>query len=83
MTEEEIRRAIAIYDLRNKKEDKYKNDLSYWKTNAEEDYIKTPISVLRYIHNLEEKILREDNSSTFWICLNFAWIGIIIFDLIF
>lgn len=32
---------------------KYK-DLNYWKKNAEEDYMKTPISVLRYIAELEE-----------------------------
>jgi DNA-directed RNA polymerase subunit M/transcription elongation factor TFIIS len=30
-------------------------DLNYWKKNAEEDYIKTPISVLRYITELENK----------------------------
>tara|TARA_R110002072_G_scaffold289524_1_gene456601 strand:- start:105 stop:323 length:219 start_codon:yes stop_codon:yes gene_type:complete len=29
-------------------------DLKYYKDNAEEDYIKTPISVLRYITELEE-----------------------------
>ena len=28
-------------------------DLDYYKSNAEEDYIKTPISVLRYITELE------------------------------
>jgi len=28
-------------------------DLNYWKKNAEEDYITTPISVLRYITELE------------------------------
>ena len=28
-------------------------DLNYWKKNAEEDYIKTPISVLKYIAELE------------------------------
>ena len=27
--------------------------ISYWKSNAEEDYIKTPISVLKYISILE------------------------------
>jgi hypothetical protein len=31
-------------------------DLDYFKQNAEEDYIKTPISVLRYIMELEQKI---------------------------
>jgi hypothetical protein len=30
--------------------------LDYWKDNAEEDYIKTPISVLKYITCLEEHI---------------------------
>ena len=30
-------------------------DLNYWKNNAEEDYITTPISVLRYITELEKK----------------------------
>ncbi len=29
-------------------------DLNYWKNNAEEDYITTPISVLRYISELEK-----------------------------
>lgn len=29
-------------------------DLNYWKNNAEEDYIKTPISVLKYITELEK-----------------------------
>jgi hypothetical protein len=28
-------------------------DLDYYKSNAEEEYIKTPISVLRYISELE------------------------------
>lgn len=28
-------------------------DLAYWKANAEEDYMKVPISVLRYISELE------------------------------
>jgi hypothetical protein len=31
-------------------------DLEYWKNNCEEDYIKTPISVLRYITELENHI---------------------------
>jgi hypothetical protein len=29
-------------------------DLAYWKANAEEDYIAVPISVLRYISELEK-----------------------------
>ena len=31
-------------------------DLGYWRLNAEEDYITTPISVLRYIRELEKEI---------------------------
>jgi hypothetical protein len=31
-------------------------DLPYWKNNAEEDYISTPISVLKYISELESKL---------------------------
>jgi hypothetical protein len=31
------------------------NTVEYWKQNAEEDYNKTPISVLKYITVLEEK----------------------------
>lgn len=31
-------------------------DLEYWKNNCKEDYIKTPISVLRYISELEKAI---------------------------
>lgn len=29
-------------------------DLKYWRENAEEDYMKVPISVLRYISELEK-----------------------------
>jgi hypothetical protein len=31
-------------------------DLNYWKANAEEDYLKVPISVLRYITELEKEV---------------------------
>ena len=31
------------------------NTLEYWKKNAEEDYLKVPISVLKYITILEEQ----------------------------
>ena len=31
-------------------------DLNYWRVNAKEDYIKTPISVLRYITELEKQV---------------------------
>ena len=30
-------------------------DLNYWKNNCEEDYLHTPISVLRYISELEKQ----------------------------
>lgn len=35
-------------------------DLTYWRKNAEEDYIKVPISVLRYITELEERSYSEE-----------------------
>lgn len=31
-------------------------DLEYYKNNAEEDYLTTPISVLRYISELEKAV---------------------------
>lgn len=31
-------------------------DLAYWKANAEEDYTQVPISVLRYITELEKAV---------------------------
>ena len=36
-------------------------DIDYWRKNAEEDYITTPISVLRYISELEKKLNLEIN----------------------
>ena len=39
--------------MKIKEEDK---DLNYWKKNCEEDYLHTPISVLRYITKLERKV---------------------------
>jgi len=35
-------------------------DLAYWKANAEEDYMKVPISVLRYISELEKQKYSEE-----------------------
>jgi hypothetical protein len=35
-------------------------DLGYWKNNAEEDYLHTPISVLRYIGELEKGYSEEE-----------------------
>lgn len=41
------------------------NTVEYWKQNAEEDYITTPISVLKYITILEEQAeqLRKNDVS--------------------
>lgn len=38
-------------------------DLNYWKNNAEEDYMKVPISVLRYITELEKIVLPQADVS--------------------
>ena len=44
-------------------------DLTYWKKNAEEDYLKVPISVLRYITELEERMYSEqDMAESFIAC---------------
>lgn len=34
-------------------------DLNYWRSSAEEDYIGTPISVLKYICELENAVARS------------------------
>ena len=34
-------------------------DLEYWKNNCEDDYLHTPISVLRYIKELEDEQNRK------------------------
>jgi hypothetical protein len=44
-----------------KEEPKQEKDLAYWKANAEEDYIKVPISVLRYITELEKRMYSEED----------------------
>jgi len=36
-----------------------KKDLAYWKANAEEDYMQVPISVLRYISELETVVKKS------------------------
>ena len=54
------------------------NDLNYYRNNCEEDYIKTPISVLRYISELEVAInythscetLKDEEEMTFTKWLN-------------
>lgn len=36
-------------------------DLAYYRANAEEDYLQVPISVLRYISELEEQSYTEQD----------------------
>lgn len=48
------------YRLSIPKEESIVKDLNYWKANAEEDYMRVPISVLRYISELENKMYSED-----------------------
>ena len=36
-------------------------DLAYWKANAEEDYMQVPISVLKYISQLEKELEKSYN----------------------
>jgi hypothetical protein len=48
-------KAYKLLDLENKETLEEVKDLKYWKNNAEEDYITTPISVLRYISQLEQE----------------------------
>ena len=38
-------------------------DINYWKNNCEEDYMTTPISVLRYISELEKLTEITENTS--------------------
>ena len=52
-----LKRTITI----PQEEPKQKKDLAYWKANAEEDYIKVPISVLRYITELEKRMYSEED----------------------
>lgn len=39
------------------------NTLEYWKNNAEEDYLKVTISVLKYITILEEIVNKENSEN--------------------
>ena len=41
--------------MSNNKQSRFE-DLAYWKNNAEENYMTTPISVLKYITELETHI---------------------------
>ena len=42
-----------------------KKDLAYWRKNAEKHYLRVPISVLRYINELEEK--KNKNNANYFI----------------
>lgn len=42
--------------INNKPMTAEEKNLNYWRKNAEEDYIKVPISVLRYITELESAV---------------------------
>jgi hypothetical protein len=54
--------AILGAKWQQEQESKYfVRDLEYWKDNAEEDYITTPISVLRYISELEKEVEQDKN----------------------
>ena len=44
----------------NPKTPEQSKDLAYYRANAEEDYMKVPISVLRYITELEERMYSEE-----------------------
>lgn len=39
---------------------KTEKDLEYYRKNAEEDYLTTPISVLRYIGEMEKALRKHD-----------------------
>jgi hypothetical protein len=47
----------------NSKHTQQVKDINYWKNNCEEDYITTPISVLRYISELE-KLVESSQTET-------------------
>ena len=52
-----MRVVLVVNRLINKVKNKQMvKDLNYWKNNCEEDYLHTPISVLRYITELEKKV---------------------------
>ena len=50
------------------------NTLEYWKNNAEEDYLKVPISVLKYITILEEALEVEAIAFAEWMAKEY-WLN--------
>jgi hypothetical protein len=63
-TNEEIEEWMRGYNTA--KAEQPVKDLAYWKANAEEDYITTPISVLRYISELEKEIIKTQLTFAAW-----------------
>jgi len=57
----EIETTESLTEFVNEKRGEQVEDLAYWKANAEEDYLTTPISVLRYIVVLEKELLTTKN----------------------
>ena len=57
----EIETTESLPEFVNEKRGEQVEDLAYWKANAEEDYLTTPISVLRYIVVLEKELLTTKN----------------------
>jgi len=49
-------------------------NIEYWKNNAKEDYIKTPISVLRYITELEKLTNQEQKLPIDLVIGCFYWV---------
>jgi hypothetical protein len=56
---------------------KEEKDLAYWEANAKEDYLHTPISVLRYITELEQRMYSEEDMIKCW---NAAYIDALSID---
>jgi len=56
----EIETTESLTEFVNEKRGEQFEDLAYWKANAEEDYLTTPISVLRYIVVLEKEVLKTN-----------------------
>jgi hypothetical protein len=56
---------------------KEEKDLAYWKANAKEDYLHTPISVLRYITELEQRMYSKEDMQECW---NAAYIDALAID---
>jgi hypothetical protein len=57
--------SISLSEIKEQETLEEEKDLSYWKANAEEDYMKVPISVLRYISELEERSYSEEDMNNY------------------